>query len=269
MKTPPINTVLNMDCLEGMKLLPNECLDLILTDPPYSSGGLFAGDRKMDTRNKYTRTEYNGASRCQSFSGDNMDQRSFTEFMRMVLHTGRTKAKSGAIVAVFVDWRNLPALTDAMQTAGWVWRGIVVWDKKNSRPQKGRFRSQCEYVVWGSNGALPLERGVNCLPGVYSITNVPSKDRLHQTEKPVELLEALLGIVPAGSVVLDPFAGSGSTCVACLNTGRHYIGIELDPHYYEIAQKRLCMAAFTPIHEKEARHEKAQEIPAPGQAPDV
>lgn len=242
--TPPLNTILNMDCLEGMKLLPDESLDMVLTDPPYSSGGLFAGDRKADTRNKYTRTECNGAARCQSFSGDNMDQRSFTEFMRMVLHTARTKAKPGAIIAVFVDWRNLPALTDALQTAGWVWRGIVVWDKKNSRPQKGRFRSQCEYIVWGSNGALPLERGVNCLPGVYSITNVASKDRLHQTEKPVELLEALLEIVPAGSVVLDPFAGSGSTCVACLNTGRHYIGIELSTHYYETARKRLCLAAF-------------------------
>ena len=68
-----------MDCLEGMKLLPDESLDMVLTDPPYSSGGLFAGDRKADTRNKYTRTECNGAARCQSFSGDNMDQRSFTE----------------------------------------------------------------------------------------------------------------------------------------------------------------------------------------------
>lgn len=235
--------ILHGDCMEQMQGIQDGSIDMVLTDPPYSSGGLFAGDRKIDTRNKYTRTEYNGASRCQSFSGDNMDQRSFTEFMRMVLHAARTKAKPEAIMAVFVDWRNLPALTDAMQTAGWVWRGIVVWDKKNSRPQKGRFRSQCEYIVWGSNGALPLERGVNCLPGVYSINNVPSKDRLHQTEKPVELMEALLKIVPAGSVVLDPFMGSGSTGVACVNTGRSFIGIELDGGYYETAKQRIEAAA--------------------------
>lgn len=248
METPPINTVLNMDCLDGMRLLPDECIDMILTDPPYSSGGLFAGDRKMSTKTKYTDTDYDGAARFQNFSGDNMDQRSFTEFMRMVFSTARTKAKPEAIVASFVDWRNLPALTDAIQAAGWVWRGVAVWNKKSSRPQKGRFRNQCEYIVWGSNGPLPFDRGVGCLPGVYDITNVASKDRLHQTEKPVALLEALLEITPPGSLVLDPFAGSGSTCVACVRTGRRYIGIELDPGYYATAQKRLCMAAFAPPH---------------------
>ena len=81
------------------------------------------------------------------------------------------------------------------------------------------------------------------MPGVYSINNVPSKDRLHQTEKPVELMEALLKIVPAGSVVLDPFMGSGSTGVACVNTGRSFIGIELDGGYYETAKQRIEAAA--------------------------
>lgn len=245
MNIPPLNAIYNMDCLEGIKLLPDNYVDMVLMDPPYSSGGLFAGDRKASTKDKYTRKEYNGAFRLPSFSGDNMDQRSFTEFMRMVLHTARLKSKDGGIIAAFIDWRNLPALTDAVQTAGWVWRGIAVWDKKNSRPQKGRFRNQCEYIVWGSNGPLPVDRDVGCLPGVFSYANVSSQNRVHQAEKPVPLLSDLLEIVPEGALVLDPFMGSGSTCVACLNTKRNYIGIELNKSYFETAQKRLYMAAFS------------------------
>lgn len=244
-----------MDCLEGMKLLPDSYVDLVLMDPPYSSGGLFAGDRKAPTKQKYTDDKFNGAASLPNFSGDNMDQRSFTEFMRMVCSTARMKSKTSAIIACFVDWRNMPALTDAIQAAGWVWRGVAVWDKKSSRPQKGRFRNQCEYIVWGSNGPLPVDRGVGCLPGVFSYANVPSQSRVHQTEKPIPLLSDLLEIVPEGAVVLDPFMGSGSTCVACLNTNRKYIGIELDPTYFETAQKRLCVAAFRPQPIKTTKEE--------------
>lgn len=222
-----------LDVLSGGGL--SQPVDLVLTDPPYSSGGLFAGDRKKATGSKYT----DGSSGFQDFSGDNMDQRSFTEFMRMVLSRARMLTKDGGIVACFVDWRNLPALTDALQAAGWVWRGVVVWNKKSSRPQLGRFRNQCEYVVWGSNGPLPLERGVGVLPGVFTCSNVHSKHRHHQTEKPVEVLSGLIEICPQGGVVLDPFMGSGSTGVAAVNTGRSFIGIELDPGYFETAQQRI------------------------------
>ena len=59
-----------------------------------------------------------------------MDQRSFTEFMRMILFKLRLKVVDGGIAAVFIDWRNLPAMTDAFQMAGWIWRGVVPWNKK-------------------------------------------------------------------------------------------------------------------------------------------
>ena len=61
-----------------------DCADLVLIDPPYSSGGLFSGDRKQDTRTKYTASDFNGAARFPNFSGDNMDQRSFIRFMATV-----------------------------------------------------------------------------------------------------------------------------------------------------------------------------------------
>lgn len=237
----PETTLLCGDCLELMEDIPDGSVDMVLTDPPYSSGGLFAGERKRSTCEKYCDDDYNGAARFRSFSGDNMDQRSFTEFMRMVLAKGRQKSKPGALAAIFTDWRNFPALTDALQAAGWIWRGIVVWDKGTSRNQPGRFRPDCEYIAWGSNGCLPVDwtPGFKALPGCYHIKSVPAKEKHHQTEKPVELLEKLLAICPEGGAVLDPFMGSGSTGVACLNTGRRFVGMELDVNYYKTARQRI------------------------------
>ncbi len=229
------------NCLELMKDIPDGSVDMVLTDPPYSSGGLFAGDRKASTRTKYCDSNYNGAARFQNFSGDNMDQRSFTEFMRMVLNKCRQKSRLESICAVFVDWRNIAAMIDAIQSAGWIYRGIVVWDKGNCRPIPNRFRNDCEYVVWGTNGPRKTEYvdGVFIGPGCYHVPSVPTKEKNHQTEKPVKLLEKLLAISPDNGVVLDPFMGSGSTGVACVNTDRSFIGMELDPGYFETAKRRI------------------------------
>lgn len=234
-------TLLQGDCLELLKDIPDGSVDMVLCDPPYSSGGLFAGDRKASTRTKYCDGDYNGAARFQNFSGDNMDQRSFTEFMRMVLSKCRKKASQESIAAVFVDWRNLPAMTDALQCAGWVWRGIVVWDKGTSRNIPGRFRPDCEYIVWGTNGpkAVNWDSGSKALAGCYHIKSVSSGKKNHQTEKPVELLEKLLEICSGSGTVLDCFMGSGSTGVACVNTGRKFIGMELDQGYFEVAKQRI------------------------------
>lgn len=235
------------DCLELMKDIPDGSVDMVLADPPYSSGGLFAGDRKKSTREKYCSDDYNGAARFQDFSGDNMDQRSFTEFMRMVLNKCRQKSKPESICAVFVDWRNIAAMIDALQAAGWVYRGIVVWDKGNSRAIPNRFRNDCEYVTWGTNGPRKTEyiNGTFIGAGCYHIPGVSTKKKNHQTEKPVELLKKLLAICPSGGVILDPFMGSGSTGVACVNTGRTFIGMELDPGYFETAKRRIEEAVCT------------------------
>lgn len=234
-----LNYIDNIDCLEGLKEVPDNSVDLVLTDPPYSSGGAFSGDRKSRTSAKYTATDYQGGATLPDFSGDNMDQLGFMEFTRQVFAKCREKTKPEGVVVTFIDWRNLPALCNSLQAAGWVWRGIAVWNKPNGRPQKGRFRNEFEFAVWGSNGPMPFDRGVGCLPGFYRYPNVNAKDRTHQTEKPLQLIEDLLEIVPKGSTVLDPFMGSGTTAVACLKTGRNYIGFELDKQYHAIAQQRI------------------------------
>lgn len=238
-----INKLIRGNVLEVLKEVEPGSVDIVLIDPPYSSGGLYAGDRKISTRAKYTDDNYNGAARFQNFSGDNMDQRSFTRFMADVSAMTREKTKPGGVFASFIDWRNLPALTDAIQIGGWIWRGIVVWNKGISRNQPGRFRNDCEYVVWGTNGPKKIDfvdaKGKPSMPGCYNIPIVSRNKLHHQTEKPVELLKGLLRICPEGGTVLDCFMGSGSTGVACVETGRNFIGIELDPGYYETACARI------------------------------
>ena len=238
--------LLHGDCLAMLKEVESGSVDLVLCDPPYSSGGTHAGDRKASTTAKYTDNDFNGAARLPAFSGDNMDQRSFTAFMRWVCSELRQKTREGGILEMFVDWRNLPAMTDAVQMAGWVWRGVVVWDKGISRNQPGRFRNDCEFVVWCSNGDLPIDwekaKGTKALPGIYHYPIVPGKQRRHQTEKPLALIKDLLAICPQGGLAIDCFMGSGTTGEACVELGLDFIGIEMMEPIYLIAEERIRQA---------------------------
>ena len=233
--------LLKGNCLDLLRQLEPGCADLVLIDPPYSSGGLFAGDRKQDTRVKYTDADFNGAARFPSFSGDNMDQHSFIQFMTHVSMELRELTKEGGTIAAFIDWRNLPAMTDAIQMAGWVWRGVIVWDKGISRNIPGRFRNDCEYIVWGTNGRGGRE-GSQGRQGHAG--HLPHQRRQHQAEAPPdgEARGAPEGPDPdlsKGGTVVDCFMGSGSTGVACVQEGRNFIGIELGDQYFDTATKRI------------------------------
>ncbi len=139
--------------------------------------------------------------------------------------------KDGAPVLLFTDWRQLTLTTDALQIAGFTWRGITVWDKTEGvRPQLGRFRNQAEYIVWGSKGNMPLDRRAPVLPGVIR-ESVRKADKHHLTGKPTELMRQLVRICEAGGRVLDPFAGSGTTLVAAQLEGFEAVGIEMTDQY--------------------------------------
>ena len=113
-----LNYIDNIDCLEGLREIPDGSVDLVLTDPPYSSGGAFSGDRRSRTAAKYTALDYDGAANLPDFSGDNMDQRGFMEFTRQVFAKCREKTKPESVIACFIDWRNLPALCDRLAGYG-------------------------------------------------------------------------------------------------------------------------------------------------------
>lgn len=229
------------DALAVLQSLGAGTVDAVITDPPYSSGGAFRGDRALDTKSKYLSSGSGNVEKTTDFGGDNRDQRSFHFWSCLWASAALRASKPGAPGLFFSDWRQLPVSTDYLQGGGWVWRGIVPWAKKTARPQMGRFSAQCEYVVWGSAGPMPVEREVGCLPGFYEFA-YPS-DREHITQKPLELMAAMVEICQPGGVVLDPFMGSGTTGVAAVQLGRKFIGCEQSPEYFDVACRRFEEAA--------------------------
>ena len=144
------------------------------------------------------------------------------------------------MLCAFTDWRQLPVLTDAVQGGGWVWRNIVTWWKPGIRMQRGRFSGSAEYLVYASRG-VPTEgeKSQNVLK--YGIAS-RGLDRLHIAEKPIALLAEIIGVSPPYALVCDPFMGSGTTGVACVQRGHKYIGIEIEPRYFDIACERIAAA---------------------------
>lgn len=239
---PPTYELHHGDALAVLRELPTASVDALITDPPYSSGGAFRGDRTNNVQSKYVGWTANGrqmGSDLPEFTGDNRDQRGYMAWVSLWLGECLRVTKPGGVLLMFTDWRQLPTTTDAIQSGGWVWRGIVVWDKEVGRPLKGRFRNHVEYVCWGTHGPLDAERNPVYLPSVYRCTP-PSGDRLHTTEKPLRLMRDLMQIVPKGGTVLDPFAGSGTTGAAALMEGRSFIGVEMTDHYHAVATERLA-----------------------------
>lgn len=192
-------SILQGDALKVLGTFAPNTFDAVITDPPYASGGRTQTEKNKSTARKYSSM---GENAPPPFDGDAKDQRSWTRWAAEWLYEARKVCKSGAPVCMFIDWRQLPAATDALQWAGWIWRGTAVWDKGNSRPQKGRFRQQAEYIVWGSNGDMPISRPVPCLPGVFKYGNPQS--RIHLTEKPLQLMRDIVKITePGGHKVTD------------------------------------------------------------------
>lgn len=177
------------DALAFLATLPDASVDALVTDPPYSSGGFMRGDRMGSTVNKYVQTGAKRAETIPEFSGDNKDQRGFGYWSALWMSECVRVVKPGGWCIVFTDWRQLPATTDYVQAGGFIWRGVVPWVKRQVRPVSGRFAAQCEYVVWGTNGARSMDYEQPMWPGFY---DVPSpKKRNHVTEKPVELMRRL------------------------------------------------------------------------------
>lgn len=235
--TKPTYQLYQGDCLKLLPTLPDESVDAVITDPPYSSGGLSSSARAAMPSKKYIQD--NSRLQYPDFYGDNKDQRAYLHWCALWLGECFRVAKPGSPIVVFTDWRQWPVTTDAIQAGGWTLRGNVVWDKTEAvRPQLGRFRNQCEYALWGSKGDMPIDRKVKVLPGVFRVIVKP-KEKYHMTGKPLDLMEKIIQIVEVGGTILDPFAGSGSTGVAALSLGYSFIGMEQSKQYSTVARNRL------------------------------
>ena len=233
----PENGIYTGDALHVLREIPDNSVDGMVTDPPYSSGGQFRSDRANTTRSKYAQTET--MKEYPLFEGDSRDQRSYGFWCSLWLSECWRIVRPGGIAMAFSDWRQYPVMSDAFQAGGFVWRGVFVWDKTEAaRPIKGRFRAQAEFVLWGTKESM-AEAVETCLPGVYTKA-VNSSEKYHQTGKPLEVMEILLQIFAPGMIVLDPFAGSGSTLVAAKMCGLRYLGFDINEAYRIIARERLA-----------------------------
>ena len=228
-------TLFRGDALGILRNLQDDSVDAVLTDPPYSSGGMTLSARQADPRVKYQHTRT--VKTYPPMLGDNRDQRAFTFWATLWLTECWRTAREGSPLLLFTDCRQLPAMTDAVQSAGWLWRGIVVWHKGSGRPMVGEFRRDSEFVIYGCKGKLHRHTR-KCLPGIYQYT-VDHKKKNHLTSKPIGLVRELLEITPEGGTVLDPFAGGGTTALAASQTGRKSINIELSEEYARRTVERL------------------------------
>lgn len=240
--TAHLNKLYNENALDVLLRFPEQAIDLIFTDPPYSSGGTHALTRSYSPDKKYIGG--NKTVQHPNFDHDNKDQRSWTFWCVTWLNQAYRVMKKGGHLVCFIDWRQLPALTDAVQYAGFIWRGIAVWDKTagGTRPRMGGFKQQSEYMLWATKGNVPRQRSDGktvYLPGVFS-ERMPSNKKVHMMQKPPGLAKEVMRLVAPGSVVLDPFAGSGTFLVAAQEAGHSWIGCEIEPTYYEIARQRLA-----------------------------
>lgn len=199
------------DCLEMLKTLPAGSVDAVVTDPPYGIGESRA---KVMSRGKLaTPIDYGDFG----WDAKRLDRLYFDEMQRVsaeqVIFGGN----------YYTDY--LPA------TPSW-----VVWDKVNG----GSDFADCE-LAWTSH-----KKAVRQYTYMWNgmIKQMP-EERYHPTQKPLSLMVWVLeNYTQPGDTILDPFMGSGTTGVACVKTGRNFIGIEIDPGYYAIAERRIAEAQY-------------------------
>ncbi|BDR74236.1 site-specific DNA-methyltransferase (plasmid) [Clostridium tetani] len=229
------NIILNEDFL--LNNLPNESVDLIVTDPPYktitggdSNGanserpkGMLSGNRKLFKHQKLKIFDW------------------MPQLYRIL--------KEQSHCYIFTNVVNIEDMLRESKKAGFKLHNILVWQKNNCTPSQ-YYMKNCEYVLFLRKGKA---KWINDIGGSKTVHEYLIKDnpvtitvnniignKLHPTEKPVDLLKLYISnSSDKGDIVLDPFAGSGSTLVACKELNRRYIGYEIDKKYYNIAKERI------------------------------
>lgn len=209
------------DCLEVMKELPANSVDAVITDRPY-----FLPATHYNTRSRSVRS---------------LSELSILEhFFRDTLSGMARITKPNGHWYVFCDGQSYPIFYVTAYPHVKKHRPLI-WDKLVSFSGYG-WRHQHELIMFAE---LPEAQAIPTGDGdILHCRAVGINDRTHLAEKPVELLSLLVS--KCGDTILDPFMGSGTTGIACVQTGRKFIGIEIDPGYFEMAAKRIEKALTQP-----------------------
>ena len=209
--------------MEAIKQIPSKSIDLVLTDPPY--GIDFQSTMKKDKTKRLPKIKN--------------DKQPFVEFIKCL---PRIVSNTGAVM-IFTRWDVQQRFIDEMVTNGMKPKNIIIWDKvmHGMGDLQRAYGSRYESIIfWANkefrfNGKRPTD--------IIRCQRIQGSKLVHPNEKPVELMETLIKQCtrPLDNVA-DLFMGSGTTGVACVNTERNFIGVEIDPRYYNIATERLTRA---------------------------
>ena len=224
---PPVTTVADPclrlgDCRDVLAGLPDGSVDLLLTDPPY---GL----------------SYVSPARTLPFDPiANDDGDEAFDILEGALSAVVPKMKPDSHAYVFSCWKTFRPMAEVVRRH-FTLANVLVWEKNSwgVGDLEGAYGDQQELVLFATRGRRPL----NGVPqsNVLPFNRVGTCQLQHPTQKPVDLLAYLIArSTYERGVVADPFMGSGSTCVAARNTRRRYLGVELDPQWYDLALRRLA-----------------------------
>lgn len=213
----------NGDCLDLLARMEEGCIDLLVTDPPYKtiSGGdsgnrpkgMLSGNRKLFKHQSDIEIH---------------------DWMPLVFKV--LKEESHAYI--FTNSLNLKEMLDESEKAGFQLHNILVWEKNNCTPSQF-YMKNCEYVLFLRKGKAKWINNIGASKTVHQFNNILGK-KTHPCEKPVDLLRFYIeNSSKEGDMVLDPFMGTGSCGVACVQTGRRFLGIEKDEMYFNLAKERL------------------------------
>jgi DNA modification methylase len=210
-----LNKVTCCDCLEAMKELPDKCVDAVVTDIPYNISQQSNGLRNLD----YGEWD-------KQYGMENTWAREIARVVKQTAIVFCGKSQFSHIENIFTD--------SGMTTR------TIVWHKSNPTVMNCDkvYIEATELAVYGKkpNGTY----NPNYKHNVFDSDNAP-RERVHPTQKPLVLFEEFIcDTTRPTDIILDPFLGSGTTAVAAIRTGRQFIGFEIDPHYCDIANRRIA-----------------------------
>ena len=218
-----LNTIYNEDCLETMKRMPDNFVDLVIADPPYVLDSTPPGSFKGGSVQKYSSENYSSITNGFDYSVLNEIER-ITKIMNCFM---------------FCSNSQIPTIMNFGFDRGYS-TTLLVWNKTNSIPfANGTWRQDAEFIVHikgkgaSLNGNSDIKRKVIQHP-------INQSQFGHPTEKPQKIINRFVKIGSnENDLVYDPFMGSGTTARACKDLNRNYIGSEISKEYCDIAEQRL------------------------------